>query len=126
MAQTIAVLSQKGGTGKTTAVRTLTDTLRRRGVRTLAIDLDPQGNLSDYFGHAAHVEPTIADDTPRESGPKSVMNGVVGQVKNGPRSARGVSLWNSAPAARSSRPRSRAPVRRVTAGFAPDSDASQS
>jgi chromosome partitioning protein len=61
MAHTIAVLSQKGGTGKTTAVRTLTDAFRRRGLRTLAIDLDPQGNLSDYFGHAADVEPTISD-----------------------------------------------------------------
>ena len=53
MAQTIAVLSQKGGTGKTTAVRTLVDAFRRRGIHTLAIDLDPQGNLSDYFGLAA-------------------------------------------------------------------------
>ncbi len=49
MAHTIAVLSQKGGTGKTTTVRTLADALRRAQVRTLAIDLDPQGNLSDYF-----------------------------------------------------------------------------
>jgi chromosome partitioning protein len=61
MAQTIAVLSQKGGTGKTTTVRTLTDVLRRGGVRTLAIDLDPQGNLSDYFDLPTDVEPTIAD-----------------------------------------------------------------
>src|SRR5437764_404234 len=49
MAYTIAVLSQKGGTGKTTAVRTLADAFRRSEVRTLAVDLDPQGNLSDYF-----------------------------------------------------------------------------
>jgi chromosome partitioning protein len=61
MAQTIAVLSQKGGTGKTTAVRTLTDALRRRGVATLAVDLDPQGNLSDYFDLPTDVAPTIAD-----------------------------------------------------------------
>jgi chromosome partitioning protein len=61
MTQTIAVLSQKGGTGKTTTVRTLTDVLRRCGVRTLAIDLDPQGNLSDYFDLPTDVEPTIAD-----------------------------------------------------------------
>jgi chromosome partitioning protein len=61
MADTIAVLSQKGGTGKTTAVRTLTDVLRRSGVRTLAVDLDPQGNLSDYFDLPTDVEPTIAD-----------------------------------------------------------------
>src|SRR5207245_1325659 len=60
MAHTIAVLSQKGGTGKTTAVRTLVDAFRRRGIHTLAIDLDPQGNLSDYFDLVAD-EPTIAD-----------------------------------------------------------------
>jgi chromosome partitioning protein len=59
--ETIAVLSQKGGTGKTTTVRTLTDALRRAGVRTLAIDLDPQGNLSDYFDVATDADPTIAD-----------------------------------------------------------------
>jgi chromosome partitioning protein len=61
MPHTIAVLSQKGGTGKTTAVRTLTDAMRRSGVRTLAIDLDPQGNLSDYFDLPTDVNPTIAD-----------------------------------------------------------------
>jgi chromosome partitioning protein len=61
MAQTIAVLSQKGGTGKTTAVRTLADAFRRSGVRTLAIDLDPQGNLSDYFDLPPDVTPTIAE-----------------------------------------------------------------
>jgi chromosome partitioning protein len=61
MSQTIAVLSQKGGTGKTTAVRTLADALRRSGVSTLAVDLDPQGNLSDYFDLPPDVEPTIAD-----------------------------------------------------------------
>src|SRR6202023_365543 len=61
MAHKLAVLSQKGGTGKTTTVRTLTDVFRRSGVRTLAIDLDPQGNLSDYFDLDPDIEPTIAD-----------------------------------------------------------------
>jgi chromosome partitioning protein len=61
MAQTIAVLSQKGGTGKTTTVRTLADVLRRCGVSTLAVDLDPQGNLSDYFDVPTDAQPTIAD-----------------------------------------------------------------
>jgi chromosome partitioning protein len=61
MADTISVLSQKGGTGKTTTVRTLTDAFRRSGVRTLAVDLDPQGNLSDYFDVPPEAEPTIAD-----------------------------------------------------------------
>jgi chromosome partitioning protein len=61
MAATIAVLSQKGGTGKTTAVRTLADVLRRIGVETLAVDLDPQGNLSDYFDLDPDASPTIAE-----------------------------------------------------------------
>ena len=57
MAETIAVLSQKGGTGKTTTVRTLTDVLRRIGLDVLAIDLDPQGNLSDYFDVPPDADP---------------------------------------------------------------------
>jgi chromosome partitioning protein len=61
MADTIAVLSLKGGTGKTTTVRTLTDVLRRAGLDVLAVDLDPQGNLSDYFDVAPDAAPTIAD-----------------------------------------------------------------
>src|SRR5436189_5969910 len=58
---TITVLSQKGGTGKTTTVRTLTDIYRRIGLNVLAVDLDPQGNLSDYFDVPADADPTIAD-----------------------------------------------------------------
>jgi chromosome partitioning protein len=60
-AQTIAILSQKGGTGKTTAVRTLADVFRRAGLSVLTVDLDPQGNLSDYFDVAPDASPTIAD-----------------------------------------------------------------
>jgi chromosome partitioning protein len=58
---TIAVLSQKGGTGKTTTVRTLTDVFRRAGLEVLVVDLDPQGNLSDYFDVDPEASPTIAD-----------------------------------------------------------------
>ena len=58
MATTISVLSQKGGTGKTTMVRTLADIVERLGLDVLAVDADPQGNLSDYFdtepGRRAH------------------------------------------------------------------------
>jgi chromosome partitioning protein len=61
MALTIAVLSQKGGTGKTTAVRTLTDVLRRLELRVLAVDLDPQGNLSDYLDVDPDASPTVGD-----------------------------------------------------------------
>ena len=61
MAETIAVLSLKGGTGKTTTVRTLADVLRRVGLNVLTIDLDPQGNLSDYFDVDPEATPTIHD-----------------------------------------------------------------
>ena len=61
MAETIAVLSLKGGTGKTTTVRTLADVLRRVGLSVLVIDMDPQGNLSDYFDVPADAAPTVAD-----------------------------------------------------------------
>jgi chromosome partitioning protein len=61
MAATIAVLSQNGGTGKTTAVRTLADVFRRVGLDVLAVDLDPQGNLSDYFDVPHDADPTVAD-----------------------------------------------------------------
>ncbi|MEA2219831.1 MAG: chromosome partitioning protein [Solirubrobacteraceae bacterium] len=61
MGATIAVLSQKGGTGKTTTVRTLTDIFRRVGLSVLAVDLDAQGNLSDYFDVDPEASPTIGD-----------------------------------------------------------------
>jgi chromosome partitioning protein len=61
MSVTIAVLSQKGGTGKTTAVRTLTDIFRRLELAVLAVDLDPQGNLSDYLDVDPEASPTVGD-----------------------------------------------------------------
>jgi chromosome partitioning protein len=61
MATTIAVLSQKGGTGKTTLTRSLTDVFARLGLDVLAVDADPQGNLSDYFDTDPDVQPTRAD-----------------------------------------------------------------
>jgi chromosome partitioning protein len=61
MAETIAVLSLKGGTGKTTTVRTLADVFRQIGLDVLCVDLDPQGNLSDYFDVPSDAAPTVAD-----------------------------------------------------------------
>ena len=77
-AQTIAILSQKGGTGKTTAVRTLTDVFRRAGLDVLAVDLDPQGNLSDYFDVPPDAAPTIADVLAgRATAAEAVHDGVI-------------------------------------------------
>ena len=61
MSVTIAVLSQKGGTGKTTTVRSLADACERIGLDVLSVDADPQGNLSDYFDVDPDAEPTLAD-----------------------------------------------------------------
>jgi chromosome partitioning protein len=78
MALTIAVLSQKGGTGKTTAVRTLTDVFRRLDLRVLAVDLDPQGNLSDYLDVDPEVSPTLGDVlTGQAKVREAVHNGII-------------------------------------------------
>jgi len=61
VAITIAILSQKGGTGKTTVTRSLAEGLTRSGMKVLAIDADPQGNLSEYFGVPADAFPTLGE-----------------------------------------------------------------
>ena len=61
MSEAIAVLSQKGGTGKTTMVRSLADVFERLGMDVLAVDADPQGNLSDYFDADPNAHPTLGD-----------------------------------------------------------------
>lgn len=78
MAITIAILSQKGGTGKTTLTRSLTDGLNRAGLNTLAIDSDPQGNLSEYFGVPAEAFPTLGEVlTGREKAMDAIHDGVI-------------------------------------------------
>ena len=46
----IAVTNQKGGVGKTTTCAAFAGIFRRAGKRVLAIDMDPQGNLSFSLG----------------------------------------------------------------------------
>ncbi len=50
MATVIVVTNQKGGVGKTTTCSALTGIFRSRDKRVLAIDMDPQGNLSFSLG----------------------------------------------------------------------------
>ena len=74
MSTTIAVLSQKGGTGKTTTVRTLTDIFRRIGLSVLAVDLDPPGNLSDYLDVDPDASPTIGDVLSGRAKPRDAIH----------------------------------------------------
>ncbi|MCI6530279.1 MAG: ParA family protein [Mesosutterella sp.] len=53
MAKILAVANQKGGVGKTATTHALAAGLAARGERVLAVDLDPQGNLSYSLGLSA-------------------------------------------------------------------------
>lgn len=48
---TITFFNQKGGVGKTTSSVLLIDYLQKQGQRVLAIDLDPQGSLSEVYSN---------------------------------------------------------------------------
>ena len=55
----IAMANQKGGVSKTTTTQAITTLLNRQGKKTLAIDLDPQANLSFAMGAAMEEAPAI-------------------------------------------------------------------
>lgn len=61
MAKVIAITNQKGGVGKTTTCCSMCGCLVEKKMRVLAIDLDPQGNLSFSLGADTEDKYTIYD-----------------------------------------------------------------
>ncbi|WP_010249391.1 ParA family protein [Acetivibrio cellulolyticus] len=56
-AKIIAVANQKGGVAKTTSVRNMAFSLGEQGKKVLALDFDPQSNLTSSFADDSVIIP---------------------------------------------------------------------
>lgn len=65
----IAILNQKGGTGKTTTTVNLGAGLVIKGRRVLLIDMDPQGNIGTWFNtsNSKNLYHLLIEETPPQS-----------------------------------------------------------
>lgn len=61
MSKIISIVNQKGGVAKTTTALHISAGLAKVGKKVLVIDLDPQGNLSNYLGYVPDGKPTISE-----------------------------------------------------------------
>lgn len=64
MVMKLAVISQKGGSGKTTLSLHLGVEATRAGLRVLLVDLDPQGNATKWAGRRGDLPPDVSAESP--------------------------------------------------------------
>ena len=69
MRRTIAIANQKGGVGKTTTAINLSACLAEKGKKVLAVDMDPQGNMTRGLG------------VDKDSVENTIYNLIIGEAK---------------------------------------------
>ena len=69
MGRTIAIANQKGGVGKTTTAINLSACLAEKGKKVLAVDMDPQGNMTSGLG------------VDKDSVENTIYNLIIGETK---------------------------------------------
>ena len=69
MGRTIAIANQKGGVGKTTTAINLSACLAEKGKKVLAVDMDPQGNMTSGLG------------VDKDSVENTIYNLIIGEAK---------------------------------------------
>ena len=69
MRRTIAIANQKGGVGKTTTTINLSACLAEKGKKVLAVDMDPQGNMTSGLG------------VDKDSVENTIYNLIIGEAK---------------------------------------------